>query len=67
MGVVKKNLGQCNLKDNECGVVCFELNENDIIHVQRNVYRIEFTRDEFVKFADTCIEGAENLKKLKQF
>jgi len=67
MGVVKKILGQCDLKDNQFGVVCFELNENDVIHVQNNAYRIEFTREEFTIFSDICIKGAENLKKLKKF
>ena len=59
MGVVKKILGQCDLKDNQFGVVCFELNENDVIHVQNYAYRIEFTREEFIIFTEkyTCFAG----------
>ena len=66
MGVVTKRLARIDLNDNKCEFFEIELNEPNVVHIQNCIYRIELTIEEFKIFSTTCIEAADNLKKIKQ-
>ena len=70
MGLIQSILAKAVFKDNANKFLEIELNEggkdnNGKFHLQNDAIRIEMNADEYMEFASTVIEGANQLIKSK--
>lgn len=65
MGVVKKLLAEAQIEERRGSTIRFELNENGIIHIQTDIWRIEMDKGEFRQFATHCADAGRKLRKNK--
>lgn len=63
MGIVLEEVEKFNLNGKEYVV---ELNEEDVIHLHADNFRIEYSLDEFKEFVRCIRTGEKRLKQMKQ-
>lgn len=65
MGIVIKVAARAEFKTNKMKYLDFELNAEDVIHLQNDILRLEFDPPEFYQFASAVIESANKLIETK--
>jgi len=65
MGVIQKILSRAEFKDHKFGNFTIEYNGGDWIHLQNESVRIEMLEEEFIHFASSIINSANQMIEYK--
>lgn len=66
MGEIRKILGKTTFADNLCEYLDMEINQDGVIHLQTNCWRIELTVGEFKQFVQSVSGAAKSLRAIKK-
>ena len=65
MGVIQKILSRAEFKDHKFGNFTIEYNGGEWIHLQNDSVRIEMLEEEFIHFASSVINSANQMIEYK--